>query len=180
MKNNLSFFLVSLFVIISLPMAAQVEVDKSIQMTGADGDRYISNLELPVAGSHAASKDYVDAAVAATGGSGMFTIGNGSAPTMLSAASSSTLSLLGCINYCRNLVESGYSDWRMPTYMEVLYLLSDDVLYAAIPNPTENKYFYVINDFGNNNYGRLYVNFSNSDIGIDNMYSTSYSARCVR
>ena len=53
-------------------------------------------------------------------------------PTMLSSVSSTTMSVQAAAAYCSSLVESGYSDWRVPTLNEFEYLR--DVL--NIPAPT--------------------------------------------
>lgn len=47
---------------------SQVEIDKAIQLTGGAGERRLSNLEAPVNNTDAANKEYVDNAVAGTGG----------------------------------------------------------------------------------------------------------------
>lgn len=46
----------------------QVQIDHPIQLTGAPGNRKVENLELPVAGSDAANKEYVDQQVSLIGG----------------------------------------------------------------------------------------------------------------
>lgn len=49
---------------------SQVEIDQSVQLTGGTGQSAITGLvDPPVNGTDAVNKDYVDAAVAATGGS---------------------------------------------------------------------------------------------------------------
>lgn len=65
---------------------SQIVVDRSIQLTGPDGERNVTNLEIPVNDTDAASKEYVDGAVAATGSS---------SPTQVSNESSSSFSNLG-------------------------------------------------------------------------------------
>jgi len=56
---------------ISGSVFTQVEIDKSLQLTGGAGDRKITNLELPATGTDAANKDYVEEQIAAnSGGSG--------------------------------------------------------------------------------------------------------------
>jgi len=50
---------------------AQVDIDKPVNLSGGVGDRKMTNLELPVNPTDAASKEYVDAEIAAnSGGSG--------------------------------------------------------------------------------------------------------------
>lgn len=50
-------------------LSAQVEIDQAIELTGTTGNRAIRNLEVPVNGTDAVNKDYVDNAVSASGGS---------------------------------------------------------------------------------------------------------------
>lgn len=59
-----------LLITIGCPLWSQVHIDKPINLTGASGDRSIQQLELPINGTDAANKDYVDQAVAASGGGG--------------------------------------------------------------------------------------------------------------
>lgn len=184
MKNT---FILFSSLLLSHSLQAQVEVNKPIQLTGGTGERFMTGLELPVNGSDATSKDYVDSAVSAGGGgSVLYTVGDGSTPTMMSATSpSGSLNMMNTIAYCRNLVEGGYTDWRVPTLDEVWYLLSSDALYPAITNPTENFYFSALANFGPGNsgvVGRFYLNLSNSDLGPISFTDTgsSWRARCVR
>jgi len=65
MKSLLSFFLA---LMASFALTAQVETDQAIELTGADGTRAIRNLDAPVNGTDAVNKDYVDNAVAGSGG----------------------------------------------------------------------------------------------------------------
>ena len=73
----------------------------------------------------AANKEYVDNAVAAGGGSGS------SKPNMISNESTSTYTLSGAVQYCENLTEGGYNDWRLPTTEELLF-------YTGIPSASTN------------------------------------------
>src|SRR5207249_1109651 len=65
------------------------------------------------------NKAYVDAqiaAVAAGGGSSM--------PTMMSNEGTA-VTFSGAVQYCKNLVESSFSDWRLPTIDELTYFVGD-------------------------------------------------------
>jgi len=84
----------------------------------------ITNLATCTQNYDAANKEYVDA-VSAGGGSG--------SPTMLSDRSASSYNLAGAVNYCRNLNESGYSDWHLPKIDDLMYLLS--LGGATVTNP---------------------------------------------
>ncbi|MCC6600959.1 MAG: hypothetical protein IT223_09835 [Crocinitomicaceae bacterium] len=94
---------------------SQVEVDKPIQLTGADGSRSINFLELPVAGTDAVNKDYVDAAVSAGGGSGS------GKPEEISNITGSAVVYSDAVQYCENLSENGHDDWRLPEAGEIQY-----------------------------------------------------------
>lgn len=57
MKKVLFSFL---FVFSVISLSAQVDVDNAINLNGANGTRAVKSLELPVNGTDAANKDYVD------------------------------------------------------------------------------------------------------------------------
>jgi len=95
---------------------AQVEIDQSIELTGSEGNRAIRNLEAPVSGTDAVNKDYVDNVVSGSGGSSL--------PVMISAESSSAMTLGAAMRYCTTLSEGDNTDWRLPTWDELSYALS--------------------------------------------------------
>lgn len=117
----------------ALTLSAQVEIDQAIQLTGVDGNRAVRNLESPINGTDAANKDYVDSSVSGSGGGG--------APTMISAESSSSMNYGDAIRHCRNLSEGGHSDWYMPSYTEVVQLVSRGG--TAVPGDTSTNYFWL-------------------------------------
>jgi hypothetical protein len=68
MKMNLSYPMLTLLLICTVCAYSQVDIDKPINLSGGVGERAITNLELPVNGTDAVNKDYVDNAVSAGGG----------------------------------------------------------------------------------------------------------------
>lgn len=114
---------VHLLVLSAQMFNAQVQIDKHIELTGGTGDRMLTNLEAPVNGTDAVNKDYVDNAVAATGG------GSGK-PEMVSAESGGGMIYSQAVQYCEGLSEGGYTDWRIPT--------ADELTYFSGSNPSAN------------------------------------------
>jgi hypothetical protein len=105
---------------ISSSAYSQVLIDKPIQLSGSNAsDRMITNLSAPVAGTDAVNKDYVDAQIATVSGGG-----GSSMPSMMSNEATA-LSFSGAVQYCKNLVESSFSDWRLPTIDELVYFVGD-------------------------------------------------------
>jgi hypothetical protein len=169
-----------------LPMwmmvSSQVQVDQPIDLTGGSGLRKVTNLELPVAGTDAANKNYVDNAVAATGGGG---------PTMLSNESGTAMHLGDAIRYCRNLTEGGYTDWRLPTYSEFIAAASTD---DTVSNDNSSNFCHIGTSdsgsysLGSNSGATNYVHFGIrlSDGARSTDYTGSgysfpnYWVRCVR
>lgn len=169
---------------------AQVESDKPIVLTGTDGERYVTGLELPVNAVDAANKAYVDAAVSGSGGGGAIlnTLGDGGLPTTMSAESSTTMNFVAAIDYCRNLDESTYTDWRFPSYEEVIYMRANDATYANIPSPSSTNNFWVFtlpsmpigSSSGSGQWGSA-MNFGNSTLTTWLISNTANNrARCVR
>ncbi|MCC6600014.1 MAG: DUF1566 domain-containing protein [Crocinitomicaceae bacterium] len=157
---------------------SQIEVDRSIQLTGPDGERNVTNLEIPVNDTDAASKEYVDGAVAATGSS---------SPTQVSNESSSSYSNLGdALRYCSTLTEGGNSDWYMPTFEEITFLLSKggiSISDNASPNSiwTRSK---LPNNVGNSSSSYvqsvIYFRMSTGESSFAIASSATHYVRCVR
>jgi hypothetical protein len=77
--------------------------------------------------------------------------------TMKSSLSPTALNLYASINYCINLDEGGYTDWRLPTYDEVMDYLSasnvgltasDEFRFRTVSNAlisgTSGQYLFII------------------------------------
>jgi len=170
--KHLALLVLSLF---TFSLTAQVEIDQAIELTGTDGDRAVRNLEAPVDGTDAVNKDYVDNAVSGSGG-GL------SLPTMMSDQSASTMNYVPALMYCKNLSEGGYSDWRMPTFGEMTYMLSQGGI--TIPNVTNNANVWFRDPiaYGSTSFARWALNFGSGVLSAASWSGTgdSYFARCVR
>ncbi len=178
MKSIFTTTVLSLFALMSLTHA-QVEIDKPIELTGGTGDRYITNLESPVNSTDAVNKAYVDASVSAGGGSG---------PTEVSTESVSTVANFGdALRYCNTLTEGGHSDWYLPTFDEITFLMSKGGI--TISNNTSANAIWTRTKFPNNSgstssvfaqaviFFRMSTGEANYAVasGTSSMY-----ARCVR
>jgi hypothetical protein len=185
MKRNLLFTLSLLATCTGA--FSQVESDKPIVLTGGTGERYITGLEAPMNGPDAVNKDYVDAAVSGSGGGpSLTTLGNGSLPTMMSDESSTGMNYIAALDYCRNLEEDSHTDWRLPSFEEVLYLRANDATFANIPVPSSTNEFWTyalptkITGSSNGNVVRcISMNFGSSAFNTWNANSL-LRARCVR
>ncbi|MCC6600035.1 MAG: DUF1566 domain-containing protein [Crocinitomicaceae bacterium] len=174
MKNlNYAFSIAAVAMFIAAQ--AQVEVDKTIDLTGADGQRMLTNLEAPVNPTDAVNKEYVDAAVAASGGANF---------TMISNESSTSMNLKNALAYCRNLNESSYSDWQMPTQSELFVLLSKGGNNLVIPNPDSNNFFWVLEPLFTSNASYMMGRIRLSDYYFTTAYTSPpdgpYYVRCIR
>jgi hypothetical protein len=101
--------------------------------------------------------------------------------SQVSNPSAVSLSYEGCIGYCANLVESGFSDWRLPTENEVMDFLFKDGFSLA------NQYEFLTTnihlDSGQERHNRISKlvneNSYNSSM-IINSSTGGYKCNCVR
>jgi hypothetical protein len=172
------YFLVS--ILISTAVCAQVEIDQAIELTGSDGDRAVRNLEAPVDGTDAVNKDYVDNAVSGSGG-------GAARPTMLSDESATTMNRGQATRYCKALTEGDFEDWYLPTYPELMYVLSKGGI--AVTNDESANLIWVadhpIGYTATSTSSQLYsfsaYRLSNGTFQLTGFTSaTSHYARCVR
>src|SRR5687768_1959610 len=128
MKNILSCCAALL---LNASLFSQVQIDKPIDLTGGTNERSITNLEAPVNGTDAVNKDYVDSAVAASGGSchpaevTNELTGSVSSPVPCSGTGcGSNYSPRDCSIACDNLIYNDNSDWRIPSLEELWMLIN--------------------------------------------------------
>jgi len=156
---------------------AQVEIDQAIELTGADGNRAVRNLESPVDNTDAVNKAYVDGAVSASGGGGL---------SMLSNESGTAMNFGAAVRYCHDLEEGDFTDWRMPRATELIILASTGGV--AVSSNTSANFIWIIPE--NATYtnqtisGAANVAWKMSDGNFSYSLNTSsmgsFRVRCVR
>ena len=134
----------------------------------------IENLATPVNPADAVTKDYVDNQIINVSGSGG---GTCFCPSMLSNESAQTMTFPSAINYCRNLNENGFSDWRLPTHVEIYQLFRDPSV--SISNSTSSNYLWCFSGLSNSLYYHWAVRFSDFNHNQSGI-STTYNVRCIR
>lgn len=155
---------------------SQVEIDQSIQLTGGVGQSAITGLEdPPVNGTDAVNKDYVDGAVAASGGSCY--------PTEITNeldATNNPCSGTGCgtnrfprlcLDACNSLTYNSNNDWRVPEFEELLNL------YSIAPGNTSTNLIWSAS-FGGGTKIAVY-RYSNGDVSQADD-TDQFRCRCVR
>ena len=78
----------------------------------------IANVATCTQNMDAANKQYIDSVVAAGGGGGG---GSTLKPSAISSESATAYTYSDAVQYCENLTESSYSDWRLPDSYEIQY-----------------------------------------------------------
>jgi len=134
----------------------------------------IENLATPVNPADAVTKDYVDNQIIGVSGSGGLAM-----PTQLSQESVSVVNLTTAARNCSALIESGHSDWFLPSLDEILYLISRDA--GSIPNNTSATTLWTRTKMphGTNSGLYLILRLSDGSTGGDYAYGNQYY-RCAR
>lgn len=99
--------------------------------------------------------------------------------TMISNLSTNNYSLWGSADYCANLDEGGYTDWRLPNWEEVMNFLS---VYGS---PSVNQvYFRTLTDVSHETYPNVFLTVikdGSNDWGVGQTNtSTLMKCTCVR
>jgi hypothetical protein len=105
-------------------------------------------------------------------------IGNGF--TMISNASNSNITrFTNALNYCYNLEESGYSDWRLPTLSEVLSYFSLNGVFEPAPNNLTSKYYgWTLSEDTNSSW--FFITTDGAPTSYSAAGSLSTKVKCVR
>ena len=132
----------------------------------------IQNLATPVNPTDAVTKDYVDNQIIGVSGSGGLAM-----PTQMSTESVSAVTLGAAARDCSNLVQNGHSDWYLPSFEQILYLLSKDA--SSISNNTSGNWLWTSTASPSVSNRNLYVRLSDCYSGAD-YGGILYHYRCVR
>jgi hypothetical protein len=132
----------------------------------------IENLATPVNPNDAVTKDYVDNQIIGVSGSGGLAM-----PTQMSTESVSAVTLGAAARDCSNLVQNGHSDWYLPSFEEIMYLLSKDA--GAISNNISGTYLWTSTASPSLSNRNLVVRLLDCACNSDYGYA-SYSYLCVR
>lgn len=134
----------------------------------------IVNVEICTQNLDAANKEYVDNAVAAGGGSGM--------PTMVSNESASTMTLGDALRYCNSLNESGYNDWYLPSFRELLYVVSKGGV-TVTNNASSNNLWLADRPMASGSSAQNWlqgVRLSDGSTTTASSGTSLYNVRCIR
>ena len=134
----------------------------------------IENLATPVNPADAVTKDYVDNQIINVSGSGG---GSCQCPTMLSTESVALVNLATAARNCSALVESGHSDWYLPSIDEVLVVLSKDA--GSIASNTSSSFLWTRTRTPNSSSSFQIIRLSDGEAAGNSASSSNYY-RCAR
>jgi len=127
----------------------------------------------PTNGADAVNKDYVDNAIAASGGGG---------PTMVSKESLSTAANFGdAVRYCQDLSEDSHTDWYLPTFQQLITVISKGG--STVDTRTSSNFIWTAfsDAYDGSNAQYRYMAYRMSDgFGRRNWSTTASFVRCVR
>jgi len=135
----------------------------------------IVNLATCTQNLDAANKAYVDNAVAAGGGDGL--------PKMISNESASAMSMGDALRYCNSLAEGGFNDWYLPSFRELLYVVSKGGV--TVPNNNSANVVWLsdrptASGSTAHNWLQAFRLSDGSPQSASSGTSSSYYVRCVR
>jgi hypothetical protein len=132
----------------------------------------IQNLATPLNPTDAVTKDYVDNQIIGVSGSGGLAM-----PTQMSTESVSAVTLGAAARDCSNLVQNGHSDWYLPSFEEIMYLLSKDA--GSISNNSSGTYLWTSTASPSLSNRNLVVRLLDCACNSDYGYASQFY-RCVR
>ena len=132
----------------------------------------IENLATPVNPADAVTKDYVDNQIIGVSGSGGLPM-----PSQMSDESPTTANLGTAARDCSNLVQNGHSDWYLPSFEQIMYLLSKDA--GSISNNSSGNWLWTSTASPSVTNRNIFVRLSDCYTGA-NYGDIPYHYRCVR
>ena len=132
----------------------------------------IENLATPVNPADAVTKDYVDNQIIGVSGSGGLPM-----PSQISDESPTTANLGTAARDCSNLVQNGHSDWYLPSFEQIMYLLSKDA--GSISNNSSGNWLWTSTASPSVTNRNIFVRLSDCYTGA-NYGDIPYHYRCVR
>jgi hypothetical protein len=143
----------------------------SLDMNG----QAIQNVPAPVNQGDAVNKAYVDNLVAASAGA------SAAAPTMVSAESSASYNFSGAIQYCKSLNEGGFTNWRLPSFDELIDALSNPAIILSNPTSSNALWTRSIHGYNTSYAEQTYIAFVlNNGSSYQVRGSNTNRVRCVR